>query len=113
MVVEILKLFDVYTHMMMPTSFVQLNMYMLLTKTCKLKPTATGFTCLFGCHFQPKTVFVKESEEAIAFEAEPQFSVYTFSFHTSVPSPVFAYRNKWAEWTSMWFYHKVPLNEAT
>ena len=55
-VVEILKLFEDYTHQMMPTSFVRLNMYMWLTKTCKVKPSATGFARLFRCHFQPKTV---------------------------------------------------------
>ena len=32
-VVEILKLFDVYPHHMTPTSFVWLNMYMWLMKT--------------------------------------------------------------------------------
>jgi len=34
-VVEIFKLFDVYTHQMTPTSFVRLNLYMWLTKTHK------------------------------------------------------------------------------
>ena len=61
-VIEIFKLFDVYTHQMTPTSFVRLNLYMWLTKTCKLKPTATGFARLFRCHFQPKTVFVKSGD---------------------------------------------------
>ena len=42
-----------------------------------------------------------------------KFGVYTFAFHTNVPSPVVAYRNRWGTWTSMWFYHKVPLNGAT
>ena len=32
-VVEIFKLFDVYMHQMMPTSFLRLNLYMWLTKT--------------------------------------------------------------------------------
>ena len=89
-VVEIFKIFDVYTHQMTPTSFVRLNMYMWLSKTFKLKPTATGFARLFRCHFQPKTVFVKPSEEAEASEAEPQFGVYNFAFHTNVPNPVVA-----------------------
>ena len=57
-VVEIFKLFDVYTHQMTPTSFVRLNLYTWLTKTCKTKPTTTGFAQLFRCHFEPKTVFV-------------------------------------------------------
>ena len=94
---------------MTPTSFVRLNLYMWLSKTYKLKPTATGFARLFRCHFQPKTVFVKASEDAEASEADLQFGVYTFAFHTHVPSPVVAYRNRWGAWTTMWFYHKVPL----
>ena len=50
-VVEIFKLFDVYTHQMTPTSFVRLNLYMWLSKTYKLKPSATGFARLFRCHY--------------------------------------------------------------
>ena len=46
-------------------------------------------------------------------EAVPQFSVYTFTFKGTVPSPVVAYRNKWGDWTSMGFYHKVPVDVAT
>ena len=112
-VVEIFKLFDVYTHQMTPTSFVWLNLYMWLSKTYKLKPTATGFTCLFKIHFQPKTVFVKVNEDAEASEADPQFAVYTFAFHTHIPSPVVGYRNRWGAWTMMWFYHKVPLDGSS
>ena len=109
MVVEIFKLFDVYTHQMTPTSFVRLNLYMWLSKTYKLKPSATGFARLFRCHYQPKMVFVKPSEDAEATEADPQFGIYTFAFHTQLPSPVVAYRNRWGAWQTMWFYHKVPL----
>ena len=108
--VEIFKLYDVYTQQMTSTSFIRLNLYMWLSKTYKLKPSATGFARLFRCHYQPKTVFVKSSEDAEATEADPQFGVYTFAFHTQLPSPVVAYRNKWGVWTTMWFYHKVPLD---
>lgn len=112
-VVEIFKLFDVYTHQMTQMSFVRLNLYMWLSKTYRLKPSATGFARLFRCHFQPKTVFVKSSEGAEATEADPQFGVYTFAFHTQLPSPVVAYRNRWGAWTTMWFYHKVSLDESS
>ena len=70
-VVEIFKLFDVYTNQMTSTSFVRLNLYMWLSKTYKLKPSATGFARLFRCHYQLKTVFVKLSEDAEATEADP------------------------------------------
>ena len=50
-VVEIFKLFDVYTHQMTPTSFVRLNLYMWLTKTCQLTPSSEGFAHVFRCHF--------------------------------------------------------------
>ena len=46
-------------------------------------------------------------------EVEPQFGVCTFAFKSTVPSPATAYCNKWGEWTSMWFYYKVPLDEMT
>ena len=33
--------------------------------------------------------------------------------HKNVPSPIVAYKNKWAiDWASHWFYHKVPLDPA-
>ena len=70
-VLEIFKLFDVYTHQMTPTSFVRLNLYMWLSKTYKLKPSATGFARLFRCHNHPKTVFVKSSEDAEAMRRTP------------------------------------------
>ena len=41
-VVEIFKLFDVYTHQMTPTGFVRLNLYMWLSMTYKLKPFASS-----------------------------------------------------------------------
>ena len=84
--VEIFKLFDMYTHQMMPTSFVRLNLYIWLSKTYKLTPCATGFARLFRCHYQPKTVFVKPSKGAEATEADPQFGVYTFAFHIQLLS---------------------------
>ena len=70
-VVEIFKLYDVYTQQMTSTSFIRLNLYMWLSKTYKLKPSATGFARLFRCHYQLKTVFVKLSEDAEATEADP------------------------------------------
>ena len=71
-----------------------------------------GFACIFRCHFQPKTVLMRAGDNE-GSEAEPQFGVYTFAFKGTMPSPVVAYRNKWSrDWTLMWFYHKVPLNNA-
>ena len=54
-----------------------------------------GFACLFRCHYQPKTVTMRTGDETS--EAVPQFSVYTFAFKGTVPSPVVAYRNKWGD----------------
>ena len=82
-VVEIFKLFNVYTHQMTPASFVRLNLYMWLSKTYKLKPSATGFARLFRCHNHPKTVFVKSSEDAEATEADPPI----WCVHLRIPHP--------------------------
>ena len=39
--------------------------------------------------------------------------MYIFTFKSTVPSPMTTYHNKWGEWTSMWFYHKVPIDETS
>ena len=42
---------------------------------------------------------------------EPQYGCYTFAFQQTAPSPVGASKNKWpGDWSSYWFYHKVPLD---
>jgi hypothetical protein len=56
--VKIFKLFGVLLHQMTPTLVLRLSLYMWLTKTCKLTPSAEGFAHAFCCHFQLKTVVV-------------------------------------------------------
>ena len=47
-------------------------------------------------------------------EVVPQYGCYTFALHKTLPSPVIAYKNKWAnDWASHWFYHKVPPDPVT
>ena len=46
-------------------------------------------------------------------EMEPQYGC-TFAFQHTTPSPVGASMNKWpGDWSSFWFYHKVPLDPET
>ena len=41
----------------------------------------------------------------------PQYGCYTFAFQQTAPSPVGASKNKWlGDWSSLWLYHKVPLD---
>jgi hypothetical protein len=93
-VVEIFKLYNVFLHQMMLTSFLQLNLYMWLAKTCRLMPSAEGFAHAFLCHFQTKTMSVW-TDDGQGLEVEPQFGVYTFAFYITMPSPIVAYKNKW------------------
>ena len=47
-------------------------------------------------------------------EMEPQYGCYTFAFQHTAPSSVGASKNKWpGDWSSFWFYHKVPLDPET
>ena len=66
----VFKLFGVFLHQMTPTSFLRLNLYMWLTKTCRLTPSAEGFACVFRYHFQLKTVLMHAGDDE-GSEAEP------------------------------------------
>ena len=52
--------------------------------------------------------------DGVSTEMEPQYGCYTFAFQQTAPSPVGASKNKWpGDWSSFWFYHKVPLDPET
>jgi len=64
-------------------------------------------------HYQPKSISIHGSD-GISMEMEPQYGCYTFAFQHTAPSPVGASKNKWpGDWSSFWFYHKVPLDPET
>ena len=64
-------------------------------------------------HYQPKSISVRGSD-GTSTEMEPQYGCYTFAFQQTAPSPVGALKNKWSgDWSSFWFYHKVPLDPET
>ncbi|RLN03775.1 hypothetical protein C2845_PM13G10910 [Panicum miliaceum] len=65
---------------------------------------------LYKVHFQPKAV---SAEGGPRNEYEKQYGCYNFVYQGTVFSLVTAYRNKWEDWTSFWFYHKVPLDSET
>ena len=92
-VVDILRLFTIYLHQMTPTSFIRLNLFMLLAKTGRVELTAEAFACVFRIHYQPKTI-VMNKKDGISGDAEPQYGSYTFAFRQTAPSPIPAYQNK-------------------
>ena len=69
-VVDILRLFTIYLHQMTPTSFVRLNLFMWLAKTCRVEPTAEAFARVFHIHYQPKTIVVNKKDGSSG-DAEP------------------------------------------
>jgi len=79
---------------MTPSSFLQLNMYFWLAKTCRINPNAEGFARVYRVHYQPKKIMVRSSDCQGA-KAEPQYRCYIFAYCASIPSPVVAYKNKW------------------
>ena len=98
---------------MMPNSFIQLNLFMWLAKTCRIAPTLENFARVSRIHYQPKTIVIR-GPDGKAAEVEPQYGCYTFAFRQTAPSPIPAYQNKWpAEWTNSWFYHKIRLDPET
>ena len=62
--VDIFRLFKVYLHQMTPTSILRLSLYMWLTKTCRITPSAEGFARAFRVHCQPKKISVESSGSA-------------------------------------------------
>jgi len=55
-VVDIFRLYGVYMHQMTPNSFLQLSLYLWLTRTCCLSLSAEGFAYAHMVHYQPKTM---------------------------------------------------------
>lgn len=58
-------------------------------------------------HYQPKAVSPIGKNDQ---EAEAQYGCYKFVYGDFFCGPMTAYRNKWEDWTSFWFYHNVPLD---
>lgn len=108
--VDILRLYGMYTHQLTPNAFVRLNLYFWLVKTCGFRLSAEGFAFIHKVHFQPKAVSAADDSGP---EGEPQYGCYIFVYRGTVFCHVTAYRNKWEDWTSFWFYHKVPVDSAT
>ncbi|RLN25602.1 hypothetical protein C2845_PM07G04800 [Panicum miliaceum] len=108
--VNILHLYGMYMHQLTPNCFIRLILYFWLAKTYDFIPTAEGFAYIHKVHYQSKTVSPLEEDGQ---EGEAQYGCYTFVYREFVFGPVMAYHNKWEDWTSFWFYHKVPLDPAT
>jgi hypothetical protein len=112
-VVDIFARYDVFLHHMTPNFFARVNLFMWLSKTCHLVPTPENFTRVMWVHYQPKSISVCGSD-GVSTEMEPQYLCYTFAFQHTAHSPVEASKNKWpGDWSSFWFYHKVPLDPET
>jgi len=112
-VVDIFARYGVFLHHMTPNSFTRVNLFMWLSKTCHLAPTSENFARVMRVHYQPKSISVRGSD-GTSTEMEPQYGCYTFAFQQTAPSPIGASKNKWpGDWSSFWFYHKVPLDPET
>src|SRR6185312_2029267 len=99
-----------FLHHMTPNSFARISLFMWLSKTCLIAPTHEIFARVMQFHYQRKTIFVRGFDEK-STEMETQYGCYTFAFQQTAPSPVGASNYKWpGDWSSFWFYHKVPLD---
>ena len=92
-VVDIFARYDVFLHQMTPNSFVRLNLFMWLSKTCRIALTPENFARVMRVHYQPKTIFVW-GPDGKSTEVEPQYGCYTFAFLPIAPSPVGVSKNK-------------------
>jgi len=112
-VVDIFVRYGVFLHHMTPNSFARISIFMWLSKTCRLTPTPDNFARVMRVHYQPKTIFLRGSNGK-STEMEPQYGCYTFVFQQTAPSLMGVSKNKWpGDWSSFWFYHKVPLDPET
>lgn len=59
--VEVLRLYGMYTHQLTPNSFVWLNLYFWLVKTLRFQPSAEGFAFIHKVHFQPKAALATKN----------------------------------------------------
>ena len=56
--VNIFARYGVFLHQMTPNSFARVNLFMWLSKTCRITPTPENFARVMRVHYQPKTIFV-------------------------------------------------------
>ena len=112
-VIDIFARYGVFLHHMTLNSFARVSLFMWLSKTCRIAPNPENFDWGMRVHYQLKTIFVRGSDGK-STEMEPQYGCYTFAFQQTTPSPIGALKNKWpGDWSSFWFYHKVPLDPET
>ena len=86
-VVDIFAQYGVYLHQMTLNSFVHLNLFMWLSKTCRITPTLENFARVMRVHYQPKTIFVR-GPNGKSLEVEPQYGCYTFAFQSTIRCPL-------------------------
>ena len=64
---------------MTPNSFIRLNLFMWLAKTCQVASTVENFARVRRVHYQLKTIMIR-GFDGQSTEVEPQYGCYTFAF---------------------------------
>jgi hypothetical protein len=99
-VVDTLRLHNMFLHQLTPNSIACLNLYFLLAKTCCFQPSAEDFAFIHHVHYHPKVIAMMAAAGTEG-EAEAQYGFYNFTYKEIVSTPVTTYKNKWpSDWTS-------------
>jgi len=71
---------------MTPNSFIRLNLFMWLAKTCRVASTIENFARVSRVYYQLKTIMIRGSNGQ-STEVEPQYGCYTFFFSADCSQP--------------------------
>lgn len=86
--IDILRQYNIYLQQLTPNSFVRLNIYFRLKKTCCFSPSAEGFAYAHKIHYQLKTIsfILPNGEES---QENAQYGCYNFIYMDFVFGPMF------------------------
>lgn len=80
--VRIMQLLGLKMHQLTPNTFVRLNLYVWLSKTCRFEPSAETFAYMHKVHHQPQCIQCADGSEAKA-----QFECYNFTYRDFIFGP--------------------------
>jgi hypothetical protein len=100
MLVEVLKIFEIYLHQLTPESLIKVGVFICAMRSQGLEPNAKCFCNIHELSYQTKAIGKKQYHN--------NFGCYSFVPRSDVRYPVPTFRKKWSgSWMKQWFYVKM------
>jgi hypothetical protein len=100
MLVEVLKIFEIYLHQLTPESLIKVGVFICAMRSQGLEPNAKCFCNIHELSYQTKAIGKKQYHN--------NFGCYSFVPRSDVRYLVPTFRKKWSgSWMKQWFYVKM------